>query len=103
MSTPGGGARCADRGLLRVLAAAPDSSPQSGQLGHGNRSSVPAPIRVMGLRGKHIVEISAGGAHSAAISSHGARAARCSVGVHAERVLQVCCTHGEVTCTCNWV
>nr|CAB3252595.1 ZF(ZZ)-8 zinc finger protein [Phallusia mammillata] len=42
-----------------------------GKLGHGNRSSIDHPRVIESLRSEHVVEIAAGGSHSAAISATG--------------------------------
>ncbi|XP_075228227.1 E3 ubiquitin-protein ligase HERC2 isoform X3 [Lycorma delicatula] len=42
-----------------------------GKLGHGDRSMCDRPCLIETLRGKEIIEIACGGAHSAAITSHG--------------------------------
>ena len=43
-----------------------------GKLGHGNKSSCDRPRVIEALRGKDVVSVSCGGAHSAAITATGA-------------------------------
>ncbi|XP_048243824.1 E3 ubiquitin-protein ligase HERC2-like isoform X1 [Haliotis rufescens] len=44
---------------------------EDGKLGHGNRSPCDRPRVIESLRGKEVIDISAGGAHSACITSNG--------------------------------
>uniref|UniRef100_A0A0A9VNP3 HECT-type E3 ubiquitin transferase n=2 Tax=Lygus hesperus TaxID=30085 RepID=A0A0A9VNP3_LYGHE len=44
---------------------------EDGQLGHGNKSMCDRPCIIEALRGKNVVDIACGGAHSAAITANG--------------------------------
>ncbi|CAB0009589.1 unnamed protein product [Nesidiocoris tenuis] len=44
---------------------------EDGQLGHGNKSMCDRPCIIESLRGKNVVDIACGGAHSAAITANG--------------------------------